>query len=297
MKFLLRRTTQAILQLLCVSFLTFALFSVVPGDFFTELNETAGTSDSVQAMRKSLGLNRPWPARYTYWLGAAVSGDFGESIAYRLPVRRLVSGRIANTLRIAAPAYVLAWLLGIAGALVAARWDFARSLDLGAGAAAMVPDVIAISLLLWISVWIGLSITGVWLPVAGLTCSLVPVVFLHASGELRAAQNLEFVKVAKSRGLRGSSLWLRFIVPAAANPLISLGVLSVAATIASSFVVEVLTGWPGLGALFLEAVQSRDFPIVQAVIMLLAAVLCASNLAGDIAIYHLDPRIRVPYET
>ena len=160
----------------------------------------------------------------------------------------------------------------------------------------MVPDVIAVGLLLWLAVEAGIPIAGGWLPIVGLTSSLIPVVFLHASGEIRHARELEFVRIAESRGLSGSRLWLRFILRAAANPLVSLAGLSVAAMIASSFVVEVLTGWPGLGPLFLEAVQARDYPIVQSILMLLAVVLALSNLAADLALYRLDPRIRLPYE-
>jgi peptide/nickel transport system permease protein len=161
----------------------------------------------------------------------------------------------------------------------------------------MIPDIVAVSLLLWLAVWMGLSITGPWLPIAGLAFAMAPVVFLHASIELRHARDFDFVRIAASRGISGGRLWLRYILRAAANPLVSLAGLSIAGAIGASFVVEVLTGWPGLGPLFLDAVQARDYPIVQTVLILLAAVLIFSNFAADLLLYRLDPRIRLPHES
>jgi peptide/nickel transport system permease protein len=221
----------------------------------------------------------------------------GTSLAYGIPVRRLIAPRIQKSLEIAVPALVLAWLLGTGGALLAVRFRWTIPLDSGAAAATMIPDVIAVSLMLWLAVWAGMRITGAWLPIVGLTFSLLPVVFLHVSQQVRQTRELEFVRIAESRGISGARLWLRFILRAAANPLVSLAGLSVAATIGSSFIVEALTGWPGLGPLFLEAVQARDYPIVQTILMLLAAVLALSNLGADLVLYRLDPRIRLPHES
>jgi peptide/nickel transport system permease protein len=160
----------------------------------------------------------------------------------------------------------------------------------------MVPDVIAVSVMLWIAVAAGVSISGAWLPTVALAFALTPVIFLHAFGEISHSREQDFVRIAEARGIAGRRLWLRYVFRSAANPLITLAGLSVAAAIASSFVVEVLTGWPGLGPLFLEAVQARDYPIVQTVLMMLATVLAISNLAADLALYRLDPRIRLPNE-
>ena len=214
-----------------------------------------------------------------------------------MPVSRLVAPRIRKSLAIAAPALLLAWMLGLGAALWFARFRWTSVFDPGAAAAAMIPDVIAVGLLLWLAVEAGMPITGAWLPIAGLTLSILPVVFLHASGEIRHARDLEFVRIAESHGVSGRRLWLRFILRAAANPLVSLAGLTVAAAVGSSFVVEVLTGWPGLGPLFLEAVQARDYPIVQTILMLLAVVLAVSNLLADLVLYRLDPRIRLPHES
>ena len=298
MTFFVWRSLASLAQLVVLSVILFLFFRVLPGDIYTEaLADPQASRQTIEALREAAGLRNSWPHRYRDWAASCVRGDFGTSLAYGIPVSRLIAPRIQKTLEIAVPALALAWLLGTGGALLAVRFRWTIPLDSGAAAATMVPDVIAVSLMLWLAVWAGMRITGAWLPIVGLTFSLLPVVFLHVSQQVRQARELEFVRIAESRGISGARLWLRFILRAAANPLVSLAGLSVAATIGSSFIVEALTGWPGLGPLFLEAVQARDYPIVQTVLMLLAAVLALSNLAADLVLYHLDPRIRLPHES
>jgi peptide/nickel transport system permease protein len=295
--FFLRRAAASLLQLFVLSVVLFLCFRLLPGDIYTgELSNPQASRQSIEALRQAAGLKSSWAHRYREWAASCLRGEFGASLAYGMPVGRLIAPRIRQTLAIAAPALALAWVLGLGLALWAVRFGWTVGLDPGIAAAAMVPDVIAVSLLLWLAVGAGIPIGGAWLPVAGLTFSLLPVIFLHASGEIRHARELEFVRLAESRGVRGRRLWLRYILRAAANPLVSLAGLSVAVVVGSSLVVEVLTGWPGLGPLFLEAVEARDYPIVETVLMLLATVLALSNLAADLALYRLDPRIRLPHE-
>jgi peptide/nickel transport system permease protein len=298
MTFLLRRGLASLLQLLVLSAAIFFFFRLLPGDIYSaELENSQLSKAAVEALREAQGLNRSWVSRYAIWLASSVHGDLGNSLAYGIPVRTLLEPRIHRTLEVALPALALAWLLGLGGAVVAFRARIVPSLlEPGAAAAAMIPDVAAVSILLWLAVWVGISITGVWIPVAGLTFALLPLIFLHASSELRHAQELDFVRIAQSRGVSRSRLWLRYALPAAANPLISLAGLSLSAAIGSSFIVEALTGWPGVGPLFLEAVQARDYPIVQTVLVCLGALLIISNLVADLILYRLDPRIHLQHE-
>ena len=239
-------------------------------------------------MRRARGLERSWPRQYAAWIKSCARGEFGQSIAYGLPVSRLLAPRVGKTLQIAIPGLLLGWLIGLGGALLIRRPAF----DPGVAAAAMVPDVIVISLALWAAVAMGLSINGPWLPVLGLALSIIPIVYLHSSSELAKARALDFVRIAQSRGVHGARLWMGYILPAAANALVSLAGLSAAAAIGSSFIVEALTGWPGVGPMFLEAVQSRDYPVVLTTLTALSAVLIVSNLIADLVLYRLDPRIR-----
>lgn len=292
MTFLLKRALVALFQLAAASLLTFALFTLVPGDFFTaESYNPQRSPETITELRRASGLTQPWSTQYAAWLRSCVRGDFGASLAYGMPVGRLLAPRAAATLTVALPAFLLAWLTGLALALAAQRRPSLANESLAA-ASALIPDGIAISLLLWLAVRLGAPVEGAQLPILGLTLSLLPVVYLHASAGLASARRQLFVQLAQQRGITGPRLWLRFILPAAANPLVSLLGLSLAATIGSSLLVEALTGWPGIGPLFLEAVQSRDYPIVQSVLLILAAVLVVANLLADLLLYRLDPRIR-----
>lgn len=288
MTYLARRLLFAILQLLAISAASFALFGVAPGDYYS----TAGVDDPRRSVATVEALRTP--ARYGAWLRSCLHGDFGVSLAYQLPVTQLLQPRIARTASLAFPALLIAWILGLALSAIAARFDIAAWQPM-VSSAALVPDAVAVSLLLWTCVVFGVTTTGMLLPLTGLIFALLPVIALHAGSELRAARQLEFVRLAERRGVSRRRLWCAYVLPAAANPLLSLAGLSISGAIGSSFLIEVLTGWPGLGPLFLEAVQARDYPIVHTVMTGLAAVLIVSNLLVDLALYRLDPRIRTDH--
>lgn len=293
MKFALRRLAAAALQLILLSVASFVCFSLVPGDVYSEeLANPQISADTIAALRHARGMDDSWLRKYAQWLSSCAHGEFGVSLAFGIPVSKLIAPRLPRTVLLALPALLLGWMLGLGGALFASRWRIRWVVEPGVAAAGMVPDVIAVSLLLWLAVWAGFSISSFWLPLVALTLTLAPVVFLHASGALAEARELEFVRLASSRGLTGARFWFGYVLRAAANPLISLAGLSIAAVIGSSFVIEALSGWPGLGLLFLDAVQARDYPVVQTILLMLAAILTLSNALADVALYRLDPRIR-----
>jgi peptide/nickel transport system permease protein len=266
-----------------------------PGDFYLpsslELNSSPA---AVAEWRAQHGLNLPWTTRYAKWLTSASRGEFGRSLAYEMPVLSLLRPRVAKTLEIVIPALLLCWCGAGVLAMAAVRRRAIHWLETFAVLASLLPDVIGISLLMWLAVGLhAQSIATAWLPIVSLTLVLLPTVILHATNAVSSAAKLPFVKLAERRGIATSRLWRSYVLPAAANPLISLAGLSLAGAIGTSLFVEVLLGWPGLGPLFLEAAQSRDYPVVTTVVVLLGAVLTASNLLADLALYRLDPRIRL----
>jgi len=249
----------------------------------------------VAEWRESHGLNRPWPVRYAMWLRSCARGDFGTSVAYGMPVSKLIAPRIGRSAAVIFPSWIAAWILGAGLAFVGARRK-SRSLESAMTVANMIPEVIVVSLLLWLAVTCGAALSGAWLPMLALTCVVAPLVFLHAYSALAAASDANFVRLAISRGIAPARLWKRFIFPAAANPLLSLLGPSLAAAVGSSLIIEAMTGWPGLGPWFLEAVQARDYEAVQAVVVVLAFFLTLTNFAADLILYRTDPRIRLPHD-
>ncbi len=288
-----RRLLACLLQIFVISALAFYLFSVVPGDFYSgELLNPQLHGQSIAEWREAHGLNRPWPVRYGAWLLSCARGEWGTSIAYNMPVTRLIGPRLAKSASLILPAWIIGWIGALAAALWAARRK-SRRLEPAMSAINMIPEVIAASLLLWIAVAIRVPLGSAWIPAIALTFTVFPLVFLHALGAFTSAQEANFVRLAASRAIPESRLWTRFIFPAAANPLISLIGPSLVAAVGSALVIEATTGWPGVGPLFLDAVQARDYEVVQAVVVLLAACLTFTNFAADLLLYKADPRIRL----
>lgn len=290
---MIRRVIGCLVQIVVISAIAFYVFSVVPGDFYSADRLSPQLQGrSIAEWRAAKGLDKPWLERYAAWCASAVHGELGTSLAYGVPVTRLIAPRILKSAALLFPSLLVGWTLAVGlAALAARRRD--RILEPVMSIASMSPDVIVVSLLLWLAVWAGAPLTGAWLPIAGLICVVVPLVFLHAFSALTNACDANFVRIARSRGVAPRRLWTRFILPAAANPLISLFGPSLATAVGSSLVVEATTGWPGLGPLFVEAVQARDYDVVQAVVVILAAALTFTNLAADLLLYRIDPRIRL----
>lgn len=284
---------RALARLLAVSVITFFLYDLAPGDIHSDDRLNPQTSaQSVDAWRRREGLDQPAPVRYAKWLAGLAHGDLGRSLAYGSPVAQLVAERLPHTATILLPAWALSWLLGLALAFLAAARRRVENWTPPATALSLIPGVLTASLLFFLALQANLSVTHVWLPIAALTLGLTPVVFLHAARGLDEARRQPFVRLAESRQLPPKTLWLRYILPAAAHPLLSLAGLSLSAALSATLVMETITGWPGLGALFFDAVQSRDYPIVQAIVVAMAALLTLSNLAAHAALLRVDPRLR-----
>ncbi len=297
MNYLARRTFAGIAQLWLLSVIAFLFLDLVPGDFYlpaaVELNSSPAAVDRWRAQH---GLNRPWTIRYANWLSSAAHGEFGRSLAYEMPVLPLLRPRLAKTLAVVIPSLLLCWGAGAALAIAAVRKGRRAIVLMESWAvlASLLPDVIGVSLLMWLAVGLKvLPLATTALPIACLTLALLPTVLLHGTNAMSTASRLPFVRLAERRGIASGLLWRSYILPAAANPLLSLAGLSLAGAIGASLFVEVLLGWPGLGPLFLEAAQTRDYPVVTSVVLLLGAVLTVSSLLADLALYRLDPRIRL----
>ncbi len=298
MSYLQRRLLLCGAQVIALSLVAFLLLSVAPGHFLSlETLDPQRSAASIEIWMRSHGLSKPWPARYLDWLRSCAAGDWGTSLAYGSPVWPLLVARASRTLAVVIPAWLLGWTLGLAAAFLSAGFRLLSYLEPIVAIAAMIPEVIAGSLLLWLAVAVHAPIDGPWLPAGILTVSVAAIVFLHAAHALDRARDARFVQLAKDRGIAGRLLWAGYILPAAGNPLLPLLAPSLVGAVGSSLAIETLTGWPGLGPLFLEAFHARDYPVVQAVLTMLAIALTILNLLADLMLYRLDPRIRFDHET
>ncbi|MDE3198576.1 MAG: ABC transporter permease [Acidobacteriota bacterium] len=299
---LARRAGRSLLLLFAASLLSFLLGRFAPGGFFADLRLNPQIAPSfVETLRHRYGVDRPAASQYVRWLGSTLKGDLGVSLAWRQPVAQILWPRARRTLAVTGCALLLAWSLGLPwGMLAAARrrspCDIAGSvLSLLLTAA---PEVLLTLIGVYVAFRLGrtCAIGGMLLPVILVAAGAFPAVFLHARGAVEQTLDAAFVRSARAHGIRGPRLWTRYILPAAANPMISLFGLSLGALAGASLVVEAVLGGPGLGPLFLDAIAARDLDIVTAIVLLSACFLIAGNLLTDLLLALNDPRIRMARE-
>lgn len=313
-----RRILHALGLLLAVSLLTFLLLSLAPGNFYDELRLNPQISQkTVDILKASYGMDRPWPIRYFRWLSSVARGEFGYSLSYNCPVGALLWVRARNTLLLTSLATLLAWI-------VALPWGTLEALHRGGwidriGAAAIalllgIPDVLLGLLLMLLAARTGFLPTGgmsstngaslstlgqgkdlavhLLLPVTGLALGLIPILARHVRSAMIQVLDKPYIQAARGYRIQPFRLLYRHALPAAMNSLLSLLGFSLGALLSMSLLMEVIMSWPGLGPLLLEALLARDVYVVMAGVLLSSVFLVAGNLIADFLLYLHDPRIR-----
>ena len=318
--YLLKRSLHMIPILIGVSFLTFALTALIPGDYFTKLAQNPQvTPDMLERMRTRYHLDRPWFVRYGYWLqNVVVHGDFGESIAYKRPATELVKARLWNTFILSLAATILAWSIAVPlGVLAATHKDswVDRLCAFIAFAGLSVPDILLALLALMFAYATG------WFPIGGAADPLhdimspfeklkdtlhhlvLPTLVLAAAelaGIMRQMRSnlldtlrAEFVTTARAKGLAERWVIYKHALRNAINPLLTIFGYSLAALLSGEFIVENIMAWPGLGRLTMEAFFAQDYQLVVATVVMATALLVIGNFIADLLLAWSDPRIRL----
>jgi len=322
MRYVGRRLVHAILLLLAVSFFSFALLQLAPGDFFDAMRLNPQISQhTVESIRSEYGLDRALPIRYARWLRSMSKGDLGYSLASNSAVAPLLRVRARNTLLLSGTATLLAWLLalpvGVWSAAKRGGW-IDRIGNVATSAILTVPDLLLFLALLLLAVrtgWFpaggmvspGIDEMNFWarakdigfhlvLPAFGLAMVMLPVLVRHVRSAMIETLESPFIRAARGHGIPQARLLFRYAVPAASNPLISLLGFSVATMLSTSMLAEIVLSWPGLGPLLVESIFSRDVYVVVAVVMLSSVFLVMGNLLADLLLFASDPRIRTENE-
>jgi peptide/nickel transport system permease protein len=318
MRFLLRRLLRAFLLLTGVSVLCFTFTQMAPGSFFAEMRLNPQISpETIATLQAHYGLDRPVPVRYAKWMLVAARGDFGYSIAYNTPVGPLLWTRAKNTLLLTTTATILTWLIGVLLGVWSASSRgrlFDRFAGSGSSLLISIPEIVVAVTLLAIAVrWRIVPIGGMvsldfddlsrWgkaqdvflhmlLPVSILVLGGIAVIERHVRASVLDVLDTPYIQNARGLGIGRVRLLFRHALPAAANPAISLFGFFLAGLLGASLLVEVVTGWPGLGPLILDATLSRDFYVVIAATMLSAIFMIAGNFFADLLLVASDPRVR-----
>lgn len=312
MKFVLKKTAGFIIALFIVSVLAFLAFEIIPGDPARALLGTEATEAKVEALREEMGLNRPLPVRYGEWVKDFVTGDMGTSYSYQVPVRELIGEKIPITVAITGMSFLFILLFSVPLGILCVyyRNRAADRIFLVLNQITMSIPPFFIGIILTVVFGLGLrlftpggyvsyreSVSGflsylimpsiaIALPKAAMTMKMLRNTLLAELGQ-------DYVRTARSRG---SSPWRVLTVHALRNgilPVITFLGVMIADVIANSIVIEQVFGIPGLGRTLITSISNRDYPVVEAVIVLIAAVILAINLLVDLLYRKLDKRIEI----
>lgn len=312
----LRRLAAALPLLLGITLLAFLLMWLAPGDYFSALEKNPKVSqETIARLRAEFGLDRPWYVQYGLWLRNLARGNFGLSIVYRAPVLDLILPRVANTLALALSSMLLAWALAVPLGV----WGAMRSgTALERAAAVLFFAALAVPGFFLAFLAVGIAAATGWLPVggaggAGATPAAAVLDYLRhlalpagilavrsvASLQRILRANLldelgkDYVRSARAKGLSEAAAVWRHALPNAVNPLVTVLGYEVAGLLSGAALIEIVTAWPGLGRLLLDATLAQDVYLVMASLVMGSVLLVVGNLAADLLLAWSDPRVRV----
>jgi len=312
---MLRRTLLSVLILFLVAVFVFLATEVLPGDaldvYLSEDDVSVMTVEDIEEMRRELGLNVPAPKRFFSWLSGAVFGDFGYTIVDKIPIDDIIFNPLLNSLQLGAIITLITLPVAFAIGATTGYWRGQRT-DAVVSTTSIIgysiPDfVIGTVLIIIFGVWIPLfpaviTISNDAHPVKLLAVSLLPAITViighvaHLSRLLRAGfietMNSDFVERARLSGVPERNIVLRHVLPASVIPTLNAMALYMAGVLSGLIVVEKVFGYPGLGVELIEAVDTREVHVVQAIAFLGAVLVVIMNLLADFAIIALDPRVR-----
>ncbi|MGJ8594743.1 ABC transporter permease [Sulfitobacter sp.] len=317
--FIIRRVLQSALVLLIVGLTAFSMFRFV-GDPIDNMLGQERTAMDIERLREQLGLDQSFPVQYYKFLQEAAQGNFGVSYRQGRPVAEILLERAPATLELAAVSGVLAIAFGIAfGVFTAIRRDgfFANFIMSASLIGVSLPTFLIGILLIYVfsvelgwlpsfgrgeTVKIGSWSTGL-LTASGLKALILPSITLGlyqmtlimrlVRSEMLEVLRQDYIRFARARGLRERSINFRHALKNTMVPVITVIGLQLGAIIAFAIITETVFQWPGVGLLFINAVQFVDIPVMAAYLMLISVMFVAINLIVDILYFFIDPRLRV----
>jgi nickel ABC transporter permease subunit NikB len=306
-KYIINRLIYVIPVLFGITFLTFALTYLSPGDPVELMLSATGVTPSpelIQQVREGLGLNKPFFTQYLHWLADVLKGDFGTSYKYNKPVLDLILRALPATFKLAGITILMTTLIALPLGIISALHRN-KILD----------NIIRAVSFLGISLpapWIGLILMYIFalklkvLPVMGgskWTSIILPsasMTILLSSRYIRQVRvaileeiSQDYVIGAKARGISGRGILLKHVLRSSLVPIITLLGLSFGVLLGGAVIIETIFSWPGVGKLAIEAIFTRDYPLIQGYVVWMTVIYMLINMLVDISYYILDPRFRL----
>jgi peptide/nickel transport system permease protein len=303
LRYFARRAAMAALVALTVSLVCFLLVNLST-DVATAMAGEGATAEAIDTIRVQYGLDRPLPVQYLEWLGRALVGNFGESLYFRTSVSAIVAERMPVTLGLGAAAILFALLLSVPLGVVAAlrpnSWIDRLTLTIAVIGQAMPTFWFALLLMFFFGVTLKvLPISGsdTWLhfvlPAISLGYYATPAIMrLTRSGMLEVLGS-DYIRTARAKGLRPGTVLFKHALRNAIAPVVALSAVQLGFMLGGSVVIETVFALHGVGYLAWESIAHNDFPVVQAIVLLISLFYIVLTLLADLANAWLDPRIRI----
>ncbi len=311
MRYAVRKFAIMIVTILLVSLLVFLAFSVIPGDPATQMLGIKATPQALEALREELGLNRPLIVRYLTWMGGLFTGDLGVSYTYHVPVRQMLADKLPIMLTLTGLSFVLIVLISIPlGILTAKYYDrfFSKVFAVtGQLFMAIPPFFSGIMIIYFFGLLLHLFTPGgfvsfrsdpggylFYMLVASFSIALPKAAMnmrLLKTSVLSEAK-LDYVRTAYSRGNRTNQILYRHVLRNALIPVVTFLGMTLADIVAGSIVIEQVFSIPGFGRLLITSISNRDYPVAQAIIVIIAMIVVMINFAVDALYPLIDPRVK-----
>jgi peptide/nickel transport system permease protein len=310
--FLLRRLGLMVLTLFILSLIVFLAGQVLPGDPGRAILGPFAASSAVHALDNQLGVNKPLILRYLSWIGGAVHGNLGESYAYQSPVAPFVGSALVNSVKLALLAFVIVVPLGILGGVVAALYNgtwIDRVISVTGLSLATVPEFVS-GIVVIVVFAVGLKVLPVTASAGAgasfgsqldhLILPAIPLVFVLFGYIARMARagtiealNADYTRTAILKGLPRATVIRRHVLRNSLLPTITVIATQTGYLIGGLVVVEDLFNYQGIGHLIFKAAQGKDFPMLEAGILVIGVVYVVATLAADLLLIALNPRLRI----
>lgn len=312
MKFYLKKLLTLFLTMLLVSIMAFAAFNLIPGDPAQLILGTHSTPQALAELRQKLGLDQSLPQRYAGWLWSLLHGDLGTSLQYSRPVSELIGSRLPVTAALAVLALLMIFVVSVPVGVLAAQkrgtW-FGRLLDSVTMLNISMPGFFLGILFIWVFGLVfrffspGGYVSWRDSPSGFLQYMIFPALAVAlpniavASKFLRSAlveeSSSDYVRTAVSKGIAKHKILYRHMLKNALIPFLTLSGMMVAEIFSGSILIEQVFGIPGVGRLLISSILSRDFPLLESLVVYIAFLVVLANFAADLLLQAADPRIRV----
>lgn len=317
-KTVVRRILIMIPQLFVLSLFIFILAKQMPGDPFTGLITPQTDPNVIEELKEKAGLNDPWYVQYWNWISNAAHGDFGQSYTFKKPVANLIGDRAMNTFLLALLSVTLLYLIAVPLGILAGRYNdtlLDKSIVLYSFIAFAIPAFVLALIFVFVfgyrlgwfptsgTVDIGVeegTFAYVWSRFYHLLLPAITYALLGTTGiiqylrsEIIDAKTMDYVKTARSKGVPMKKIYTRHIFRNSLLPIAAFFGFTITGLLGGSIFIETIFAYPGMGTLFVDAISSRDYSVITALVMLYGFLALLGSLLSDIILSIVDPRIRI----